>query len=927
MTKQNSTKDRSTAYHRDPCNRRSDTLRDQTVFNRIMETSPVGIVVLDRDGVILTANERAEEILGLSRSEIAGRQYDDFQWVITDFDGNLFPSERLPFSVAKNTGKPVYDVRHAIMRPDGKRVLLSINAAPLTDNAGRVDGMVMSVEDVTERVRITDKLRESENQFEQLIKVLPMGLHQYRLAENGRLIFEGCNDCADKMLGISHQAFIGRTIEEAFPPLANSELPEQYRRVVREGKIWQAEQVVYEDNLISGAYHVVAFPTMPGKMAALFLDITDRKKAEQALRASEQEKATILESVSELVSFQDRDLRVIWANRAGAESVNATLDELIGRRCHEIWNHRTTPCPDCPVLLALETGQPQETEMTSCDGRVWWIRGYPVRNEQGELVGVVEVTLNITERKQAQDALLESKRRYQELFDSVMEGIGLLNADESIEFANPAFAKIFESAHPSEIVGKSLLDFVDGDQRKIWMQDIERRRTGGSSQYEIDIRTACGNPRSVYVSITPRFDENKTYIGALCSILDITELRRAEEHRKKLQEKLERAERMESLGMLAGGVAHDLNNMLGPLVGYPELILAKLPENSPVRRQVQRIENAARSAADVIQDLLTLARRGRYDMVATDINDVVRSYLDSANFQKLLDTHPDVKPVINLDDTIGRIHGSAAHLSKVIMNLVVNAFDAMPDGGAITIETSQRHIDRLYGGHDKIESGEYVVFKARDTGVGIEPHELEKIFEPYYSRKKMGNSGSGLGLAVVYSIVKDHRGFYDVFSVPHQGTEFVLYFPVSHETVVRENTEANDVSGSETLLVVDDLEEQRDIAAEILESLGYRVHTAVNGQDAITFLQSHTVDLVVLDMIMGDGFDGLDTYREIIKKHPGQKAIIVSGFSATDRVNAMQKLGAGTYVKKPYTRQALGQAVRSELDRIVQPTVPNPLSK
>jgi len=891
---------------------------NHTVLGRIVETSPVGIIVIDVIGLISFANKRAEEILGLRRNEITRRRYDDPNWHITDFDGNPLPEDKMAIGMVRDTGRPAYDVRHAIEWPDGRRVLLSFNAAPLFDDVGEMDGMVVSFEDITEQIQMTETLRQNERQFRNIIEASPMGLHRYRLEPDGRLIFEGANAAADKALGVDNKQFIDRTIEEAFPPLADSEIPEQYRRVVRDNRIWQAEQIQYEDNLISGAYHVVAFPTTPGRMAALFLDITDRKKAEQALRASEKEKAMILESVSELVSFQDRDLRVIWANRAAAESVNSSLEDIVGRRCHEIWNHLEAPCPGCPVLRALETGQPQETEMTSTDGRVWWIRGYPVRDDRGEIIGVVEVTLNITERKLAQLELMKSERRYQELFDSVMEGISIVDSDEVIEFANPSFAKILEYEHPNEMLGKCLLDFLPKNQKAILLQDIERRRTGGSSQYELEIISARGNPRSVFMSITPRFDDNNVYLGALGSVLDITELRRAEKHSKKLQNKLERAERMESLGMLAGGVAHDLNNMLGPLVGYPELILAKLPEDSPVRTQIRRIENAARSAADVIQDLLTLARRGRYDMVPTDINEVVKEYLDSANFHKLTDTHPDISLSLSLDDSIGMLHGSAPHLSKVIMNLVVNSFDAMPDGGSVCIETSQRRIDRLFGGHEKIESGDYILLKVRDTGIGIETHELRKIFEPYYSSKKMGSSGSGLGLAVVYSIVKDHKGFYDVFSVPGQGTEFVLYFPVTRQIINREVVAMDDVSGSETLLVVDDQEEQREIASEILESLGYQVHKCTNGREAIDFMRTHEVDLMVIDMILGEEFDGLDVFREIIKIRPGQKAIIVSGFSATDRVNSMQELGAGAYVKKPYTRQALGQAVRGELDQVGQ---------
>lgn len=386
---------------------------------------------------------------------------------------------------------------------------------------------------------------------------------------------------------------------------------------------------------------------------------------------------------------------------------------------------------------------------------------------------------------------------------------------------------------------------------------------------------------------------------------------------QELRQKLERAQRMESLGILAGGVAHDLNNMLGPLVGYPELVLRKLPDDSPVRKHIERIGRAAKDAADVIQDLLTLARRGRFETTITQVNDVIDEYIDSLSYRKLAATRPDVKVHLNFDQDIDGIIGSAPHLSKVFMNLIVNAFDAMPDGGYLTVETSQKHLNKLFGGHDKIPSQQYVIMRVRDTGTGIAEDDLGRIFEPYYSKKQMGSSGSGLGLAIVYGIVKDHRGYYDVFSKMGEGTEFVLYFPVAPEEKLRPVVEVKSaINGDESVLVVDDSDEQRDLAKVLLSNIGYNVSTVENGHAAVEYLKTHRAELVVMDMIMEPGFDGLDTYREIIKSCPEQKAIIVSGYSATERVSAMQELGAGKYVRKPYTQTDLGRAVRDELDRV-----------
>jgi PAS domain S-box-containing protein len=411
-------------------------------------------------------------------------------------------------------------------------------------------------------------------------------------------------------------------------------------------------------------------------------------------------------------------------------------------------------------------------------------------------------------------------------------------------------------------------------------------------------------------------DDEFAFGEALAStVSQVIQTSMAEEQRRDLQQKLERAERMESLGILAGGVAHDLNNMLGPLVGYPELILMKLPADSPVRKQVERVGKAARDAADVIQDLLTLARRGRYEMQPTDLNEVVRTYLDSPSFAQLRERSRGVSVETVIGKSLPLITGSSAHLSKVIMNLVVNAFDAMPQGGTLHVGTSLETLSHLQSGYDHVAPGDYVLLKVCDSGIGIAEEDMGKIFEPYYSKKRMGASGSGLGLSVVYGVVKDHHGYYDILSEIGKGTEFIVYFPVCNVTQLKPGPNLNIDGGTESILVIDDSAEQREFAVDVLSSLGYQVGTSDNGTDAVHFLKDHQVDLVMLDMIMESGFDGLDTYSEIIKLHPGQKAIIVSGFAATDRVELAQRCGAGAYVRKPYTRQTIAAAVRQELNK------------
>ena len=398
--------------------------------------------------------------------------------------------------------------------------------------------------------------------------------------------------------------------------------------------------------------------------------------------------------------------------------------------------------------------------------------------------------------------------------------------------------------------------------------------------------------------------------------IEISERKQAESERIKLQDQLQRAEKMEAIGMLAGGVAHDLNNILSGLVSYPELLLMDIPEDSPLRKPVLTIQKSGKKAATIVEDLLTLARRGVAVPGVVDLNQVVTDYLNNPEHKSLLSYHPNVRVKTRLAPDLFSISGSSVHLSKTVMNLVSNAAEAMPSGGNVVIATENRYVDTPIRGYDHVVEGDYVVLMVADSGGGIPLEDRERIFEPFYTKKMMGRSGTGLGMAVVWGTVKDHHGYIDMQSEEGKGTTFTLYFPVSREEMVKEETASSIESmqgNGEILLVVDDVEEQRLIASGLLEKLGYAVDVCASGEDAVEHLREHQADLVVLDMIMGPGMDGLDTYRAILELHPGQKAIIASGFSETDRVRKAQELGAGPYIKKPYTLEKIALAVKNEL--------------
>jgi two-component system, cell cycle sensor histidine kinase and response regulator CckA len=403
----------------------------------------------------------------------------------------------------------------------------------------------------------------------------------------------------------------------------------------------------------------------------------------------------------------------------------------------------------------------------------------------------------------------------------------------------------------------------------------------------------------------------------------IIERNAAEAERLRFETEYQKAKKIEAIGMLAGGVAHDLNNVLGGIVGYPDLILPKLPPGSPIRNHVMAMKESGRKAAAIVKDMLILARKGIEPKNLINLNSVIEEYLQSPEYEKLMESHAGIFVKTSLSRERLPVLGSSHNLFRVIMNLVSNAAEAMREGGTIWISTRNEYINELTTRFGDVSKGDYAIIEIEDTGVGIAKENLERIFEPFYTKKVLGRNGTGLGMAVVWSSVRDHDGYIDVISAPGEGSIFKLYFPVTCGELLSETGAAPAgyyLGHGETILVVDDVKEQREIASAMLSDMGYSVAAVSSGEEAVERLKKNPVDLIILDMIMESGIDGLDTYKRILDIAPGQKSVIVSGFSETDRLREVLRLSKGVFVKKPYVIQKLGVAVRNVLGNSDRPS-------
>ena len=400
-------------------------------------------------------------------------------------------------------------------------------------------------------------------------------------------------------------------------------------------------------------------------------------------------------------------------------------------------------------------------------------------------------------------------------------------------------------------------------------------------------------------------------------IFDITGRKQTEIKQKEIEKRLTRSEKMEAIGIMAGGVAHDLNNILSGITSYPELLLMELPEKSEMRIPLETIKASGERAAAVVDDLLTVARGVASSKKTANLNDFVRDYLNSPEFNQLASRYSHVHVTSRLSPDLMNIRCSAIHIRKVLMNLITNAVEAIDDEGKIRITTCNQYIDRSAEGCQTVAEGEYAVLKVQDNGPGITTMDLEHIFEPFYTKKVMGRSGTGLGLSVVWNTIQDHGGSITVDS-NKKGTTFTLYFPITRDdlSLEQETVDLDHIQGhGELILVVDDEKQQRDIAGKMLTLLGYEVAYAANGREAIEAMKEHPADLLLLDMIIEPDMNGRKVYEEINKISPAQKAVIASGFSEDVEVKKALELGAGEFIKKPYSLKQLGIAVQNELKK------------
>jgi len=503
-----------------------------------------------------------------------------------------------------------------------------------------------------------------------------------------------------------------------------------------------------------------------------------------------------------------------------------------------------------------------------------------------------------------------TNKKYRELFEGSFDGIYYADLDGKFIDINDTCVKIlgYKSKEEAIKLGSVRAHYVDLKNREEIIKELFKN--GYINNYKLGMRTATKEKKVVSISAVLIKGVDNKPVGFRGIVKDITE-------KEKLKEQLYRSQKMEAIGILAGGVAHDLNNILAGLTTYPEILLMQIGKDSPLVKPIKTIKSSGEKAAAMVQDLLTMARRGIEIKNVINLNSVIEEYFESPEFKKVEENHKNVVFEMKLEPEIVTIKGSKVHMLKCIMNLVSNGAEAITKKGKVLVRTQNCSIENITTNYEPIPEGEYVVVSVEDNGSGMSNQDMKRIFEPFYTKKIMGKSGTGLGMGVVWATVKDAKGYVDVISTEGKGSTIKLFFPASgkSESIEEETVDLAGLRGFEKLLVVDDIEEQRDGAKMLLSNLGYDVISISSGERCVEYLKTNEVDLVLLDMIMDPGIDGYETYKKIIEFNPNQKAIIVSGFAEGERIEKVKSLGVEIIVKKPYSVKSMGFAVRKALNK------------
>jgi two-component system cell cycle sensor histidine kinase/response regulator CckA len=889
--------------------------QSEEMYRSILETMNEGLFENDLEGNFTYVNSAGCKMVGYECEELVGR---NFREVSSPELANYLQEA---FRQVYETGTSELLVEYEVKHKDGSVRILQYHPWLIRDSKGKPIGFRNLVRDITERKNAEDALRKSEERYRTILETMNECLFENDLA--GNLTF--VNEAACKMMGYERDEMIGRNFREFISPEPANLLYEAFHRVYKTGNPEMMEN--YEIIRKDGSKRILqSYPSLtrdssgkPIGFHNLVRDVTDQKNAEDALRKSEEKYRTILETMNEGLFENDLKGNYTYLNDAACRMVGYEREELIGR------SFRETSSPELAKFLhevfrrVYETGNPEmlvDYEVRHKDGSVRIHQSHPslIRDSNGKPIGFRNLVRDVTELKNAEIAMRKSEERYRMIAENVHDIIWTIDVPGMrYTYVSPAVFGVM-GFRSEELLSKHARDYMTPASyafvERLLAEEHDRKDSAVNPLRTMELELNRKDGGTVWVEVAVTY--NRDAKGAIAEILgvtrDITERKRAEEERHKLETQLLHAQKMESVGRLAGGVAHDFNNMLNVILGYAELIKIQLSNSDPLFKDVTEIEKAAYRSRDVTRQLLAFSRKQIIAPRPVDLNELILNMQNS--LVRLIGEDIDLR--FCPGEKLWRIQFDPSQMEQIIFNLGVNARDAMPVGGKLTIETENVQLNEAYcRDHLGFTPGQYVLLGVSDDGAGMDKETLSHVFEPFFTTKETGK-GTGLGLATVYGIVKQNDGLINVYSEPGRGTVFRIYIPRSMKEgdVAEEEEDATIVLGTGNVLLVEDDEMVRKMTSEMLGALGYSVTATGDPYEALSMIQEPDtkVDLIITDVVM-PGMSGTDLRDKIIDVRPGIKVLFMSGYTSNVIVHRGVLEENVHFIQKPFNLKDFARKV------------------